>query len=201
MDRAVIVADLLACRDDLHRLLAPATPARLRARSNGTRWSNEQLLFHMVFGFLIVRRLLPLVRLMSVMPPSDRAGVVDPVERHPPRIHRPGEPAPHPRLRRGDLTGIVRARALSQATMSNIRQNLLFAFIYNAAGIPLAAGVLYPAFGLLLSHDCRSGHGPVVGQCHRKRFAATHTAALKAQVAAAGSRETPEAAGVTPVRK
>ena len=54
-------------------------------------------------------------------------------------------------LLKGDLTGIVRARKLSQATMSNIRQNLFFAFIYNAAGIPIAAGVLYPAFGLLLS--------------------------------------------------
>ncbi len=54
-------------------------------------------------------------------------------------------------LLKGDLTGVVRARRLSQATMSNIRQNLVFAFIYNAAGIPIAAGVLYPAFGLLLS--------------------------------------------------
>jgi len=54
-------------------------------------------------------------------------------------------------LLKGDLTGIVRARRLSQATMSNIRQNLFFAFIYNAAGIPIAAGVLYPAFGILLS--------------------------------------------------
>ena len=54
-------------------------------------------------------------------------------------------------LIKGDLTGIVRARRLSQATMSNIRQNLLFAFIYNAAGVPIAAGVLYPVFGLLLS--------------------------------------------------
>jgi P-type Cu+ transporter len=51
----------------------------------------------------------------------------------------------------GDLTGIVRARKLSQATMANIRQNLFFAFIYNAAGIPIAAGILYPAFGILLS--------------------------------------------------
>ncbi len=51
----------------------------------------------------------------------------------------------------GDLTGIVRARRLSAATMSNIRQNLFFAFIYNAAGVPIAAGVLYPAFGILLS--------------------------------------------------
>ncbi len=51
----------------------------------------------------------------------------------------------------GDLTGIVQARRLSAATMSNIRQNLFFAFIYNAAGVPIAAGVLYPAFGILLS--------------------------------------------------
>jgi Cu+-exporting ATPase len=54
-------------------------------------------------------------------------------------------------LLKGDLTGIVRARKLSQATMSNIRQNLFFAFIYNAAGIPIAAGILYPTFGILLS--------------------------------------------------
>jgi Cu+-exporting ATPase len=54
-------------------------------------------------------------------------------------------------LVRGDLRGIVRARLLSSRTMSNIRQNLFFAFVYNAAGVPLAAGVLYPAFGLLLS--------------------------------------------------
>lgn len=54
-------------------------------------------------------------------------------------------------LLKGDLTGIVKARRLSQATMTNIRQNLVFAFIYNAAGIPVAAGVLYPVFGLLLS--------------------------------------------------
>jgi Cu+-exporting ATPase len=54
-------------------------------------------------------------------------------------------------LLRGDLGGIVRARRLSEATMGNIRQNLFFAFIYNAAGIPIAAGILYPTFGLLLS--------------------------------------------------
>lgn len=54
-------------------------------------------------------------------------------------------------LLKGDLMGIVRARKLSQATMSNIRQNLVFAFIYNAAGIPVAAGLLYPMFGILLS--------------------------------------------------
>ena len=54
-------------------------------------------------------------------------------------------------LLRGDLTGIVRARRLSRRTMRNIRQNLFFAFIYNAAGVPVAAGVLYPFLGLLLS--------------------------------------------------
>jgi len=54
-------------------------------------------------------------------------------------------------LLKGDLTGIVRARRLSQATMRNIRQNLFFAFLYNAAGVPIAAGVLYPMFGILLS--------------------------------------------------
>jgi Cu+-exporting ATPase len=54
-------------------------------------------------------------------------------------------------LVKGDLMGIVRARALSQATMRNIRQNLFFAFIYNAAGVPIAAGALYPFFGVLLS--------------------------------------------------
>ncbi|MGS1015847.1 heavy metal translocating P-type ATPase [Allosphingosinicella humi] len=54
-------------------------------------------------------------------------------------------------LLKGDLNGIVRARQLSEATMSNIRQNLFFAFIYNAAGVPIAAGLLYPVFGILLS--------------------------------------------------
>lgn len=54
-------------------------------------------------------------------------------------------------LLKGDLNGIVRARRLSQATMSNIRQNLVFAFIYNAAGVPVAAGLFYPIFGILLS--------------------------------------------------
>jgi Cu+-exporting ATPase len=58
-------------------------------------------------------------------------------------------------LLRGDLTGIVNARRLSAATMRNIRQNLFFAFVYNAAGVPIAAGVLYPLFGILLS--------PVIG--------------------------------------
>jgi Cu+-exporting ATPase len=54
-------------------------------------------------------------------------------------------------LVQGDLRGILRARRLSRRTMRNIRQNLFFAFVYNALGVPVAAGVLYPVFGLLLS--------------------------------------------------
>ena len=54
-------------------------------------------------------------------------------------------------LLKGDLRGVVRAVNLARATMGNIKQNLFFAFVYNALGVPLAAGVLYPAFGLLLS--------------------------------------------------
>ena len=54
-------------------------------------------------------------------------------------------------LVKGDLRGILRARVLSQATMRNIRQNLFFAFFYNIVGVPLAAGILYPFFGILLS--------------------------------------------------
>jgi Cu+-exporting ATPase len=57
----------------------------------------------------------------------------------------------HITLVKGDLRGIVRARRLSRATMRNIRQNLVWAFLYNALGVPIAAGVLYPVFGLLLS--------------------------------------------------
>jgi Cu+-exporting ATPase len=54
-------------------------------------------------------------------------------------------------LVKGDLRGILRARALSRATMRNIKQNLFFAFVYNSVGVPIAAGILYPFFGLLLS--------------------------------------------------
>ncbi len=54
-------------------------------------------------------------------------------------------------LVKGDLRGIVRARKLSRATMANIKQNLFFAFFYNAVGVPIAAGILYPFFGILLS--------------------------------------------------
>jgi Cu+-exporting ATPase len=52
---------------------------------------------------------------------------------------------------KGDLRSILRARRLSRATMRNIRQNLFFAFVYNSAGVPIAAGILYPFFGVLLS--------------------------------------------------
>ena len=73
-------------------------------------------------------------------------------------------------LLKGDLTGIVRARRLSQATMRNIRQNLFFAFIYNAAGVPIAAGVLYPIFGILLSPIiAAAAMALVVGQRDRQR--------------------------------
>jgi len=54
-------------------------------------------------------------------------------------------------LVKGDLNGIVRARRLAQATIANIRQNLFFAFVYNAVGVPVAAGILYPLIGVLLS--------------------------------------------------
>ena len=54
-------------------------------------------------------------------------------------------------LVKGDLRGIISARLLSKATMRNIKQNLFWAFVYNALGVPVAAGVLYPVFGLLLS--------------------------------------------------
>ena len=54
-------------------------------------------------------------------------------------------------LVKGDLRGVVRARHLSKATMANIRQNLFFAFFYNLLGIPVAAGILYPFFGILLT--------------------------------------------------
>jgi P-type Cu+ transporter len=54
-------------------------------------------------------------------------------------------------LVKGDLQGIVRARRLSQVAMKNIRQNLFFAFVYNVLGVPVAAGILYPVFGLLMS--------------------------------------------------
>ena len=76
----------------------------------------------------------------------------------------------------GDLTGIVKARALSVATMRNIRQNLWFAFASNVAGIPIAAGILYPAFGMLLPGDRRRRDVAVLGQRHRQRPTAAQPA-------------------------
>jgi Cu+-exporting ATPase len=79
-------------------------------------------------------------------------------------------------LVKGDLAGIARARTLSRATMRNIRQNLVLAFVYNVLGIPLAAGVLYPAFGLLLSPVVAAAamslsSVSVIGNALRLRFA------------------------------
>ena len=88
VDREAIVADLTACAVDLHHLLDGARSERLRAPSDGTDWTNEELLFHMVFGFLVVRRLLPLVRVVSTLPPwmgRAFAGLLDTC-RHP--FHR-----------------------------------------------------------------------------------------------------------------
>jgi Cu+-exporting ATPase len=79
-------------------------------------------------------------------------------------------------LVKGDLAGIARARVLSRATMRNIRQNLVLAFVYNVLGIPLAAGVLYPRFGLLLSPIVAAAamsfsSVSVIGNALRLRFA------------------------------
>ena len=82
-------------------------------------------------------------------------------------------------LLKGDLVGIVRARRLSRATMRNIRENLLFAFLYNGAAIPIAAGVLYPAFGILaVAGHRRGGDGVVVGERHHQRAAAAARGSL-----------------------
>jgi hypothetical protein len=68
VDRQAITRDLEACRRQLHELLAEADAAGLRRRTDGTRWTNGQLLFHMVFGFMVVTRLLPLVRILGRIP-------------------------------------------------------------------------------------------------------------------------------------
>jgi Cu+-exporting ATPase len=83
-------------------------------------------------------------------------------------------------LVKGDLRGIARARQLSRATMRNIRQNLFFAFIYNTLGVPLAAGVLYPYFGILLSPMIASAamtfsSVSVIGNALRLRRVSTQT--------------------------
>jgi hypothetical protein len=68
MDRNIIAADLERARVTLHQLLAAAGPDDWRKPTRGTRWTNEQLLFHMVFGYMIVQRLMPLVRVMGRLP-------------------------------------------------------------------------------------------------------------------------------------
>jgi DinB superfamily len=68
-DRQAVIGEFTQAGTELRQLLASLSPADLRARSTGTRWTNEQLLFHMVFGYLIVRTLLPLVKIMSRTPP------------------------------------------------------------------------------------------------------------------------------------
>ena len=82
-------------------------------------------------------------------------------------------------LVKGDLAGIARARALSRATMRNIRQNLALAFVYNIAGIPIAAGVLYPSLRPAAQPDRRRArHGAEFGFGHRQRVAAKGGAAV-----------------------
>ena len=68
MSSAEIAAEIRSARDDFHRLVDEATTAELRKPSNGTKWTNDQLLFHMLFGYLVVRRLLWLVRAFSMLP-------------------------------------------------------------------------------------------------------------------------------------
>ncbi|MFD4460466.1 DinB family protein [Nocardia sp. NPDC058480] len=68
VDRAAIAADLERARSEFHRLLASTAPDEWAAPTNGTRWTNEQLLFHMVFGYMVVQRLLPLVRVFGRLP-------------------------------------------------------------------------------------------------------------------------------------
>ena len=87
-------------------------------------------------------------------------------------------------LVKGDLSGLLRARRLSRATMRNIRQNLFLAFVYNALGVPLAAGVLYPFTGTLLSPDRgRRGDEPEFRLRHRQRAAAEPRANCRRQAA------------------
>jgi hypothetical protein len=70
MDRRDIDGELERAKADFHRLLGSATPAELRMRTNGTKWTNRQLLFHMLFGFLLVRVLLPVVKGVGRLPPA-----------------------------------------------------------------------------------------------------------------------------------
>ncbi len=79
-------------------------------------------------------------------------------------------------LVKGDLRGIARARAISLATVKNMRQNLAFAFFYNALGVPIAAGVLYPVYGsAAVADDCGARDESVVRLRDRERFAVAHS--------------------------
>ena len=77
-------------------------------------------------------------------------------------------------LVQGDLRGLVRARRLSRATMRNIRQNLFFAFIDDVLGVPVAVGVLYPAFGAFEPRSCKCGDDVQLGFGDRQRGSAAH---------------------------
>lgn len=79
LDRQSLHAELDHAADDFRQLLTGATPQDLRRASDGTRWNNEQLLFHMLFGFLIVRALLPLVGFVSRMPRAAQRGFIKPL--------------------------------------------------------------------------------------------------------------------------
>ncbi len=92
-------------------------------------------------------------------------------------------------LLKGDLMGIVSARHLSQATMRNIRQNLFFAFVYNAAGVPVAAGIFYPIFGLAVADYRGGGDVAVVGQRHRQRHAVAQRQAVGQHGCLGGNHE------------
>jgi hypothetical protein len=74
MERREITAEMERARVDFHQLLDSATSAELRAPTHGTKWTNEQLLFHMLFGYLLVRNLLPLVKTLSHLPPGVSRG-------------------------------------------------------------------------------------------------------------------------------
>jgi len=99
----------------------------------------------------IVARKLGIDEVHAEVLPEQKAEVIKELQAHGHIVAMAGMESAGVTLVKGDLRGIVRARVLSRATMRNIRQNLFFAFFYNSAGIPIAAGLLYPFFGILLS--------------------------------------------------
>jgi DinB superfamily len=136
VDRGEIVGEMREAAGDFRVLLDGATSAELRRGSDGTRWTNEQLLFHMLFGYLLVRRLLPLVRLMGRLPdPASRifAGVLN-------AATRPF----HVINYLGSLAG---ARVLGHARMERIFErivNSLTASLLRASDADLARGMYFP---------------------------------------------------------